>query len=263
PRHRPPRHGPPGLLLAGSACLVTGASGGIGAATASRLARAGATVALNGRDRAALERLAEETGGVVVAADLTAPGAARAVIAKAEADLGRPLDVLVSNAGCGWSGDFVTMDPDDVERLMAVNLLAPMHLARAALPGMVERGRGHLVLVGSIAGHVGVRNEAVYSAAKAGLVTLAGALRDEVGGAGVGVSLVSPGVVDTAFFERRGRPYDRAFPRPIAPERVARAVETAIVHGRQRVIVPAWLGVPVAVATVAPALYRRLSHRFG
>lgn len=252
-----------GLPLAGAACLLTGASGGIGAATAVRLADAGALVALHGRDRDALERLAMRTGGVVVVADLCDPGAAETALDKAAAALGRPLDLVVSNAGVGWYGDFVDMDPDELDRILAVNLVAPVHLARAALAGMVERGRGHLVLVGSIAGHLGVSHEAVYSAAKAGLVTLAEALRAEVADAGVGVSLVSPSVVATRFFERRGRPYGRRWPQPVSPELVAAAVEAAIVRGRSRVIVPAWMGAPIALSALWPSLYRRLSYRWG
>lgn len=252
-----------GMGLAGAACLLTGASGGIGAATACRLADAGALVALHGRDRDALERLAMRTGGVVVVADLCDPGAAETAVAKAEVALGRPLDLVVSNAGAGWCGDFVDMDPDEVDRILAINLVAPVHLARAALPGMVERGRGHLVLVGSIAGHLGVGQEAVYSAAKAGLVALAESLGAEVAHTGVGISLVSPGVVSTRFFERRGRPYGRSRPRPIPPEQVAWAVERAIVRGRARVIVPAWMAAPVALSALLPGLYRRLSYRWG
>ncbi len=203
------------------------------------------------------------TGGVVVVADLCEPGAAEAAVAKAEAALGRPLDLVVSNAGAGWCGDFVTMEPDEIDRILALNLAAPVHLARAVLPGMVERGSGHLVLVGSIAGHLGIGEEAVYSAAKAGLVGLAEALQAEVSSAGVGVSLVSPGVVATGFFARRGRPYGRSWPQPIAPERVASAVERAVVRGRSRVIVPAWMGAPVALSALLPGLYRRLSYRWG
>ncbi len=264
PRSRPVGHPrQPALPLAGAACLLTGASGGIGAATACRLADAGALVALHGRDRDALERLAMRTGGVVVVADLCDTGAVEMAVAKAEAALGRPLDLVVSNAGAGWCGDFLSMEPDDIDRIIALNLTAPVHLARAVLPGMVARGRGHLVLVGSIAGHLGVGQEAVYSAAKAGLVTLAEALRAEVAPAGVGVSLVSPGVVATGFFDRRGHPYGRRHPQPIPPERVAGAVERAVVRGRARVIVPAWLGAPVALAALLPGLYRRLSYRWG
>lgn len=258
PRLTPKRR----LALDGAACLVTGASGGIGAATARRLARRGARVALHGRDRAVLERLAAETGGVAVVADLTRPGAAEAAAAEAEERLG-PLDVVVSNAGAGWAGDFVAMDPACAEELFALNLLAPVRLARAVLPGMAQRGHGHLVLVGSIAGHLGVRQEAVYSATKSGLAALASSLRDEMAPAGVGVSLISPGVVATPFFERRGSPYVRSRPRPIPADRVAAAVERAVTHDRSRLIVPAWMELPVALSAVAPRLYRRLSVRFG
>lgn len=252
-----------GLSLCDSACLVTGASGGIGEATACRLAEAGARVALHGRDRDALDRLALRTGGVSVVADLCDSGAVEDCVAKAEAALGRPLDVVVSNAGAGWYGEFTAMPPGDVERILAINLAAPIALARATLPGMIERGRGHLVFVGSVAGHLGLAQEAVYSAAKAGLVALSEALRAEVRGTGVGVSLVSPGVVATRFFERRGRPYSRRLPRPISPERVARTVERSIVGGSTRTIVPAWMSGPVALSACAPGLYRRLAYRWG
>lgn len=252
-----------GIPLTDATCLVTGASGGIGAATACRLAEAGALVALHGRDRDVLDHLALRTGGVSVVADLCDPGAVETAVAKAEAALGRPLDIVVSNAGAGWYGDFTAMDAGTIERVLAINLAAPIALARATLPGMVERGRGHLVLVGSVAGHLGLGEEAVYSAAKAGLVALSEALRMELCGSGVGVSLISPGVVATRFFERRGRPYSRRLPRPISPERVARAVERSIVGGRARVMVPAWMAGPVALSAVAPGLYRRLAYRWG
>lgn len=251
-----------GLELAGATCLVTGASGGIGAATARRLRKAGALVAVHGRDRRTLDQLAAEVDGPAVVADLTVPGAAEEVVAGAVERLG-PLDLVVSTAGAGWAGDLAAMAPGDADRLLALNLAAPIHLALATVPEMVRRGRGHLVLVGSIAGHLGVAGEAVYSATKSGLTGLAQALRAELAPAGVGVSLVSPGVVDTAFFERRGRPYDRGWPRPIPAERVAAAVERAVLTGRPRVMVPAWLEVPVALAALAPGLYRCLSDRWG
>lgn len=258
------RPAPRGLPLVGAAGLITGASGGIGAATARRLSATGVRLALHGRDRAKLDALAGELAGtaLVLDADLADPGAAEDLVSRAEARLG-PLDVVVDSAGIGWAGAFVAMDLARADSLVAVNLVSPIHLARASLPGMVERGRGALVLVGSIAGHLGVRQEAVYSATKAALVGLAEALRAEVAPAGVGVSLVSPGVVSTQFFERRGRPYGRKLPRPIRPERVAEAIEEAIVKGLPRVIVPSWLGLPVALAALVPGPYRRLSDRWG
>lgn len=247
--------------MSGTACLVTGASSGIGGATARLLAEAGARVAVHGRDRAALDRLAADLGTLTIQAELTEPGAAEAVAAAAEADLG-PLDVVVSNAGAGWSGPFCEMDPVDADRLIALNLSAPVHLARAVVPGMAARGRGCLVLVGSIAGHLGAPQEAVYSATKAALASLAESLRAELAPVGVGVSLVSPGVVKTAFFERRGLPYARRRPRPIPAGRVAASVKTAITQGRPRTIVPGWLGLPVAISALSPGLYRRMADRW-
>jgi len=131
------------------------------------------------------------------------------------------------------------------------------------VPGMMERVQGHVVNVASIAGHVGVRFEAVYAAAKAGLIAFSESLRYEVAGSGVGVTVVSPGAVRTGFFEREGRTYNRAFPRPVAPERVAGAVVHAIEHDREQVFVPRWLAFPAWLHGVWPGLYRRLAVRYG
>jgi short-subunit dehydrogenase len=173
------------------------------------------------------------------------------------------VDVLVNNAGVGWAGQFAEMEQTTVERLVAVNLLAPIRLTRSLLPGMLERGRGHIVNLASIAGHVGVGGETVYAATKAGLVGFSESLRYELAGTGVRVSVVSPGVVATRFFERRGTPYARSWPRPMAPERVAEAVVRAIREGRDEVVVPAWLIVPIRLRGVLPGLYRWLAERFG
>ena len=117
--------------------------------------------------------------------------------------------------------------------------------------------------VASIAGHIGVRDEAVYSATKAALLSFGESLRSEVAGAGVGVTNVSPGVVRTPFFERRGRPYDRAFPRPIQAERVARAVVRGVRRGADEVFVPAWMRPVARFHGAWPALFRQLAPRFG
>jgi short-subunit dehydrogenase len=146
---------------------------------------------------------------------------------------------------------------------VAVNLVAPIRLTRAVLPAMLERRRGAVVNVASIAGHVGVREEAVYAATKAGLLGFSESLRYEVAGAGVAVITVSPGVVATDFFARRGRPYARRLPRPIPPDRVARAVVGAIRAGRPDVFVPAWMAFPAWLRGTWPGLYRRLAARFG
>jgi len=206
--------------LAGRVVLVTGASRGIGAATCAALTRRGAVVVAAGRDETAL---AEVAASSTVVADAADPAAAPALVAAAVDRHGR-LDAVVANAGLGWAGEFAAMDPARITELVDVNLRAPMLLARAALP--VLRRPGALVLVTSIAGLVGVPGETVYSVTKAGLETFATLLREETDG--VTVSTVAPGAVDTGFFAGRGVPYDRRFPRPIPPSRVAEAVVEAI-----------------------------------
>jgi short-subunit dehydrogenase len=127
---------------------------------------------------------------------------------------------------------------------------------------MLARGRGRIVFVTSIAGRTGVAGEAVYAATKAGVDAFADSLRFELHGTGVGVAVVVPGVVQTAFFERRGRPYGRTSPRPVPPDRVAAAVLRAVTTDGD-FYVPRWLRVPVALRGAAPGLYRALATRFG
>jgi short-subunit dehydrogenase len=218
------------VKLAGAVCLVTGASSGIGRATALALTARGARVVALGRDA---ERLAG-VGESQIVHDL-AEGIPR--------DLG-PVDVLVNNAGIG--------ETEDVERLVAVNLVAPIRLTRELAPRRV-------VFVASIAGVVGPRHEAVYAATKAGLIAFAESLRYE----GSGVTVVIPGVVATEFFERRGVPYARRWPRPIAAGRVADAIADAIERERDEVFVPAWLGAVARFRGAAPGLFRALTARFG
>ncbi|MFF9408083.1 SDR family NAD(P)-dependent oxidoreductase [Streptomyces anandii] len=243
--------------------LVTGASSGIGAAVARRLAGEGGwDMVLNGRDASRLAQVAAHASAAAFTADLTRPRADRELADFALDRLGR-LDLLVACAGVGWAGNFTSMPPSAIEEVVAVGLLATLRLVRQVVPHMAAAGTGRIVLIGSVAGSVGVRGEAVYSAAKAGLGVFADALRYELRSTGVGVSHVIPGVVDTPFFERRGTPYQRSSPRPVAPERVADAVWKAVRHGRDEVYVPGWFRLPARVRGVAPGLYRRLADRFG
>lgn len=250
------------VQLTGAVALVTGATGGIGRATAAALAEAGARLVLAGRDAEALRALADRHGGHAVPGDLTASGAVNALVAAAESEVG-PVDLLVSNAGAGRAAALTDISAEEVEALLALNLLTPVQLTRLVLPGMVERRHGRVVLVGSIAGLVGVRNEAVYSAAKGGLTRLGESLSDELAGTGVGVTLVAPGAVATDFFARRGRAYDRRFPRPVRPERVAAAIRDAVLADRGRVVLPRWLEIAARLNGTAPGVYRALSSRFG
>ncbi|GAA5194743.1 SDR family NAD(P)-dependent oxidoreductase [Rugosimonospora acidiphila] len=243
--------------------LVTGASSGIGRATAIRLAQLGARVILHGRDEQALASLAESVDGVVLRGELAAaPEQVERIAREAVQAYGR-VDILINNAGAGWAGPFGEMTGEDLERLVSVNLSAPLRLTRALLPGMLERGAGYLMFVTSIAGRTGVAGEAVYSATKSGLDAFAESLRFELRGSGVGVGVLVPGVVDTRFFDRRGQPYQRQRPRPLPPGPVAEAMVRAIVAGRAEAYAPRWLRLPVAVRGALPGVYRGLAGRFG
>jgi uncharacterized protein len=237
--------------------LVTGGSSGIGAAIAEGLAATGCRLVVLGRDSDRLDALARRTGARALVADLSsAGGLSRAADAAADVDL------LVNSAGRGWAGDLAAMAEPDIDALVALNLLAPLRLARAALPGMRERGRGQLVFVSSIAA-VGVGGEAVYAATKAGLRAFATSIRHEVAGEGIGVTTLLPGAVRTPFFDHRGLAYDRRFPRQVNPAEVASALLQALERGDAEVFVPRWLTVPARLQGAVPELFHRLARRFG
>lgn len=245
------------MRIAGSVALVTGASSGIGREVARRLVADGAQVLAHGRDAAALAEL----DAIPLIADLAEPGAGARLAEAALAAAGR-VDILVANAGQGWAGPFAEMPPEIAARLLAVNLAAPIELTGALLPGFRDRP-GYLVFVTSIAGRMGVAGEAVYAATKAGLDSFAESLRFELHGRPVRVGVVVPGVVDTAFFDRRGRPYDRGSPRPIPAGRVADQIVRMIRRDGVEAYSPGWLRLPVAVRATLPGVYRRLGARFG
>lgn len=250
------------MQLRGTVTLITGGSSGIGAATAESVAAAGSRPLLVGRDRARLDGVADRTGGTPIPADLATPDGPETACMRALDTAGR-VDVLVNNAGVGWAGRLTSMTGEDVTRLVNVNLIAPLQLTRMLAGGMAERGLGHVVQVSSIAGATGVGDEAVYSATKAGLNTFADAIRQELAGTGIGVSVVVPGVVDTAFFDTRGVPYDRRWPRPVPAQRLARAIVESVHHEQAEVFVPRWMRVPARLRGGLPGLYRALATRFG
>jgi short-subunit dehydrogenase len=248
--------------LSGSVAIVTGASSGIGRSIAVALAGLGVTVVGAGRNQAQLDQLAVITHGSSFACDLREPGSSEALVAAALERHGR-LDIVVANAGVGYAGDLADLSPERLTELVEINVTAPLQLARACLPSMLAQGSGRLLFVTSIAGALGVPGESVYSATKAAVETFADVLREEVRAGGITVSTLLPGVVDTEFFERRGRPYDRKSPRPMPPARVASAAVGLLVSGRRSSVVPRWLSFPIRLRAVAPGVYRWLERRFG
>jgi 3-oxoacyl-[acyl-carrier protein] reductase len=186
--------------LTGKTALVTGATGGIGAAIARALHGQGARVALTGRREAELQALASELGerAFVAPADLSDPAAPAALVEKVEAEFGA-LDILVNNAGLTRDGLALRMGDKDWSDVIEVDLTAPFRLARACLRGMMKRRSGRIVSIASIVGVTGNPGQANYAAAKAGLIGMSKALAQEVAPRGVTVNVVAPGFVKTAM----------------------------------------------------------------
>jgi short-subunit dehydrogenase len=250
------------MQLTDAVVLITGSSAGIGHAVATRFASAGARVLVHGRDPDRTRDVAREVGGTMLVADLATLEGRQRLTDEAQALFGQ-VDVLVNNAGVGWSGPFTEMSVGKIHQLIEVDLVAAIELTRVLLPGMIERRHGAVCFVTSVAGRTGVAGEAVYSATKAGLDAFAESLRAETAGTGVDVSVVVPGVVDTGFFETRGRPYQRTRPRPIPAGAVADAVFDTVTRGRAEQWVPRWLRIAPTIRVIAPGMFRRLVVRFG
>jgi 3-oxoacyl-[acyl-carrier protein] reductase len=184
--------------LDGRTALVTGASGGIGAAIARTLHAQGAVVVLSGTRQSVLDGLAATLGdrAFVCTADLGVPEAADSLIAAAESAAG-PLSILVNNAGMTRDMLALRMRDEDWQAVLDVDLSAPFRLARAALRGMLRRRAGRIIGISSIVGATGNPGQANYAAAKAGLIGMTKALAQEVASRGVTVNIVAPGFIET------------------------------------------------------------------
>jgi short-subunit dehydrogenase len=249
------------VQIAGSRVLLTGASGGLGNAIARALHERGAHVLVSGRRADALGQLASELGDrvEVLPADL----ANHDDVAQLAERAGE-VDVLVHNAGLPGSGTLESFTPAQLDRVIDVNLRAGVQLARALVPPMVQRGRGQVVFVSSMAGKQPTAGGSIYSATKYGLRGFGGALRDDLHGSGVGVSVVFPGVIEEGgMWAEAGMKTPKGVPKRY-PRDVGAAVVKAIEKDRAEVDVADPLQRTGAIlAGIAPATAARLRRLVG
>src|SRR3954468_16854406 len=221
--------------IAGSRVLLTGATGGLGRAIAKALHDKGAHLLLTGRKQEALDELAAELGGTPaegLAADLAKPEEVHGFPARAG-----QVDILVHNAGLPGSGRLESFTPEQIDRVLDVNLRAGIMLTLALLPAMTERRHGHLVYVSSMSGKVPTVRASVYGATKYGLRGVAGGLRDDLHGSGIGVSTIFPGPIQGAgMWDDAGITLPRWVPTK-SPEDVAKAVVKSIEKDRPEIAV--------------------------
>ncbi len=248
------------MQIRGSRVLLTGASGGLGAAIARELSRRGAHLVLTARSESVLEELAAETGGEVVVADLSD----RADVERLCSMMGE-IDVLVANAGVGGDGHQIETPIERIDFVLDVNLRAPMVLANEFAKACDGAGRpGQIVMVGSIAGLVATANTSLYNATKFGLRGFTLAVRQDYADLGIGVTLVAPGFIHTAgmFAEN-----DMELPRGVrskSPEDVAAGVVKAIEANPAEVFVsPVELRALASMGTIAPGLSETIQRRLG
>jgi len=245
--------------LSGRSVLLTGATGGIGQAVARRLHASGARLTLTGRRTEVLDPLAAELRATVIAADLADRDAVSALAERCS-----EVDVLVANAALPASGSLFGFEVDDIDRALDVNLRAPVVLARLLGEQMLARGSGHIVLMSSLAGKATSGGASLYSATKFGLRGFGQALRTDLRGSGVGVSIVFPGFVRGAgMFHDSGATLP-SFVGTSTPDQVAAAVADAIVRDRAEVdVAPLTMRAGVKVAELAPTTVAALAHRIG
>lgn len=230
--------------LSGLDAVVTGASRGIGRSVAGALAAEGASLLLTARSGPDLDRAVSRLGGARVTADLGAPEGVDRVVTAARERFGGPPDLLVNAAGVFDLHPVAETPVDVLERHLDVNLRAPFLLSRAFLPAMLDRGSGHLIHIGSVAGRQAFPENGAYAASKYGLRGLHEVLRLELEGTGVRTTLVEPGPVDTGAWdgleERLGEdlPPREAM---LSPAAVAEAVAWCAARGRAGVAADVFL----------------------
>jgi len=246
--------------LSGKTVLLTGASTGLGPHIARRLREAGAKFVLSARNEAALEKLADELGeSRVIAADLSRTGEPERLAAESG-----HVDVLVANAGIPATGRLTTFKVEEIDRAIAVNLRAGIVLASKLVPGMLERKSGHLVFMSSIAGKLPSGGETIYNATKFGVRGFALALREELWGTGVGVSVISPTFVSEAGMWAVTGLKPNPIAGEVSPEQVADAVWTSITKNKREIdVVPIQLRTVLKLQALTPGVFATTARWMG
>lgn len=237
----------PRIALRGSAVAITGGAQGIGAATAAAFAAEGARVAIGDLDLDLAAATAERVGGTAHRLDVADPESFRAFLDDAAGAHG-DLAVLVNNAGIMPNGGFLDLDDRVNRATVEVNLFGVVHGMRLALPGMLARGRGHIVNVASLAGKFPVPGLAMYNASKFAVVGLTAATRREFAGRGVSITAVLPSAVDTALASG----LDMAPIPKVSPDDIARAVVGSVSSRKAEIAVPGYVGGLAAAAALTP-----------
>ncbi|MFB7508541.1 SDR family NAD(P)-dependent oxidoreductase [Streptomyces broussonetiae] len=245
--------------IAGATVLLTGVTGGIGGALAAGMSERGARLVLTGRRREALEPLAERYGARMVLADLADPDDVARLAGEAVGT-----DILIANAALPSSGDVLDYTPEQIDRALAVNLRAPVMLARQLAPGMTAAGRGHICFVGSLSGVAATRSSSLYNATKFGLRGFSLAFRQDLHGTGVGVSIVQPGFVrGVGMFANTGSATPGGV-RTVSPEQVVKGVARAITRNVAEVnVAPPELRLLTRIASQFPGFAERVQRRAG
>ncbi|MEU6746214.1 SDR family NAD(P)-dependent oxidoreductase [Spirillospora sp. NPDC046719] len=245
------------MQIKGARVLLTGANGGLGRAIGQALKAKGADLLITGRREGALAPVAEALGARSLVADL----ADRADVERL-AEAAGSVDILVANAALPASGTVLSYEAEQIDAALEVNLRAPIMLAHRLAPLMIETGRGHIVMIGSLAGKATSPSNALYSATKFGLRGFTLGLRQDLDGTGVGVSLVQPGFVrDAGMFHNTGiKP--PAGVRTASPRQVGEAVLTAIHRNSAEVnVAPFEVRVLSALGGQFPLLAERVQRR--
>lgn len=237
----------PRIDLPGAVVVITGGAQGIGRATAEAFVAAGAKVAIGDLNDVLAKETAAELGATGHALDVTDPDSYAAFLAEVEHEHGA-VDVLVNNAGVMPNGGFLELDARTDRMTMEINVFGVMHGMRLVLPGMLERGRGHVVNVASLAGKFPVKGLATYNASKFAVVGLTAATRLEYADRGVSISAVLPSAVDTALASGLDM---KPIPK-VQPAAIAAAVVDSVRSRKGEIAVPGYVGALADAATLTP-----------